>query len=64
MTEPGHEAATTYQLAGRDALSQDDCAEFLQLCSDAQSARWRKSIEDFRRDAVWLLECRSSGSRP
>src|SRR4029079_14454705 len=51
MTEPGHEAAT-YQLAGRDALSQDDCAEILTTVLRCPIRAVAKSIEDFRRDAV------------
>ena len=51
MTEPGHEAAT-YQLAGPDALSQDDCASILTSCSAVRSVPWLSRSRNFRRDAA------------
>ena len=51
MTEPGHEAAT-YQLAGPDALSQDDCAGILTTVLGRPIRAVAKPIEDFRRDAA------------
>ena len=51
MTEPGHEAAT-YQLAGPDALSQDDCAGILTKVLGRPIRAVAKSLEDFRRDAA------------
>jgi uncharacterized protein YbjT (DUF2867 family) len=51
MTEPGHEAAT-YQLAGPDALSQDDCAAILSTLLGRPIRAMAKPIEDFRRDAL------------
>ena len=51
MTEPGHEAAT-YQLAGPDALSQDNCAGIISTVLDRPIRAVAKPIEDFRRDAA------------
>jgi uncharacterized protein YbjT (DUF2867 family) len=51
VIEPGHEAAT-YQLAGPDALSQDDCAGILSTLLGRPIRAVAKRIEDFRRDAV------------
>ena len=51
MTEPGHEAAT-YQLAGPDALSQDDCAGILTKVLGRPIRAVAKPLEDFRRDAA------------
>ena len=51
MTEPGHEAAT-YQLAGPDALSQDDCAGILTKVLGRSILAVAKPLEDFRRDAA------------
>ena len=51
MTEPGHEAAT-YQLAGPEALSQDDCAGILTTVLGRPIRAVAKPIEDLRRDAV------------
>ncbi len=50
MTEPGHEAAT-YQLAGPDVLSQDDCAAILTSILGRSIRAMAKSVEHFRRDA-------------
>jgi uncharacterized protein YbjT (DUF2867 family) len=51
MTEPGHDAAT-YQLAGPDALSQDDCAAILTKVLDRPIRAVAKSLDAFRRDAT------------
>ena len=51
MTEPGHEAAT-YQLAGPDPLTQDDCAGILTAVLGRPIRAVAKPIEDFRRDAA------------
>ena len=51
MTEPGHDAAT-YQLAGPDDLSQDDCAGILTSVLGRPIRAVAKPIADFRRDAV------------
>ena len=51
MTEPGHEAAT-YQLAGPDALSQDDCASILTKLLGRPIRAVAKPLEEFRRDAA------------
>src|SRR5262245_10802533 len=51
MTTPGHEAAT-YQLAGPDALSQDDMARILSQVLGRPIRAVAKSLEEFRRDAV------------
>ncbi len=51
MTEPGHDAAT-YQLAGPDALSQDDCAGILTKVLGRPIRAIAKPLEDFRRDAA------------
>ena len=51
MTEPGHEAAT-YQLAGPDALSQEDCAAILSRVLGRPITAVAKPMEDFRRDAA------------
>lgn len=51
MTEAGHEAAT-YQLAGPEALSQDDCAGILTRVLGRPIRAVAKPIEDFRRDAA------------
>ena len=49
MTEPGH-AAPTYQLAGPEALNQDDCAAILTAILGRPIRAVAKPIEDFRRD--------------
>jgi uncharacterized protein YbjT (DUF2867 family) len=49
MTEPGHGAAT-YQLAGPEALNQDDCAAILTAILGRPIRAVAKPIEDFRRD--------------
>ena len=61
MTEPGHEAAT-YQLAGPNALSQDDCASILPRVLGRPIRAEAKPIDD---SAVMPRppECRPSGSR-
>jgi uncharacterized protein YbjT (DUF2867 family) len=51
MTEPGHDAAT-YQLAGPDALSQEDCTKIISSVLGRPVRAAAKSIEDFRRDAA------------
>ena len=51
MTEPGHDVAT-YQFAGPDALSQDDCAGILTSVLGRPIRAVAKPIEDFRRDAA------------
>ncbi len=51
MTEPGHEGAT-YQLAGPEALSQDDCAAILTKVLRRPIRAVAKPIEDFRREAA------------
>lgn len=51
MTEPGHEGAT-YQLAGPDALSQDDIACILTQVLGRPIRAEVKPLEDFRRDAT------------
>jgi uncharacterized protein YbjT (DUF2867 family) len=51
MTEPGHDAAT-YQLAGPDALSQEDCAKIISGVLGRPIMAAAKSLEDFRRDAT------------
>lgn len=51
MTEPGHEAAT-YQLAGPDALSQEDCAAILGRVLGRPIRAVAKPVADFRRDAA------------
>jgi uncharacterized protein YbjT (DUF2867 family) len=51
LTEPGHEAAT-YQLAGPDALSQDDCASIISSVLGRPIRAAAKPIEEFRLDAV------------
>lgn len=51
ITEPGHDAAT-YQLAGPEALSQDDCAAILTRILGRPVRAVAKPIADFRRDAA------------
>ena len=51
MTEPGHEAAT-YQLAGPDALSQNDMACILTEVLGRPVRAVAKPLDEFRRDAV------------
>jgi uncharacterized protein YbjT (DUF2867 family) len=51
MTEGGHEAAT-YQLAGPQALSQDDMARILSELLGRPIRAQAKSLEDMRREAA------------
>jgi uncharacterized protein YbjT (DUF2867 family) len=51
MTEDGHDAAT-YQLAGPDALSQDDCAAILTRVLGRPIRAVAKPLEEFQRDAA------------
>jgi uncharacterized protein YbjT (DUF2867 family) len=51
MTEDGHEAAT-YQLAGPDALSQDDCAAILTKVLGRPIRAAAKPLEQFQREAA------------
>lgn len=51
MTESGHEGAT-YQLAGPDALSQNDIARILTQVLSRPIRAVAKPLEDFRRDAT------------
>lgn len=51
MTEDGHDGAT-YQLAGPEALSQDDCAAVLTRVLGRPVRAVAKPLEDFRRDAA------------
>ena len=51
MTEAGHEGAT-YQLAGPEPLSQDDCAAILTRVLGRPIRAVAKPIEDFRREAA------------
>lgn len=51
MTEGGHEAAT-YQLAGPQALSQDDMAGILSELLGRPIRAQAKSLEDMRREAA------------
>ncbi len=51
MTEPGHEGAT-YQLAGPQALSQNDMAGILTEVLGRPVRAVAKPLDDFRRDAV------------
>ena len=50
LTEPGHEGAT-YQLAGPDALSQDDMAHVLTQLIGRPFRAEHKSLERFREEA-------------
>ncbi len=51
VTEPGH-AAATYQLAGPQALSQDDMARILSELLARPIRAARKPPEDMRREAA------------
>jgi uncharacterized protein YbjT (DUF2867 family) len=51
MTRPGHEGAT-YQLAGPQALSQDDMAQILTGLLGRPIQAVAKNIEEFRREAT------------
>ncbi len=51
MTEGRHEGAT-YQLAGPEALSQDDCAVILTRVLGRPVRAMAKPLEEFRRDAA------------
>jgi len=51
MTEDGHDGAT-YQLAGPEALSQDDCAAILTRVLGRPIRAVAKPLEDFRADAA------------
>lgn len=50
MTEPGHEGAT-YQLAGPDALSQDDMARILTQVLGKPIRAEAKPLQQFRKEA-------------
>ena len=50
MTEPGHEGAT-YQLAGPDALSQEDMARILTQVLGKPIRSEAKSLQQFRYEA-------------
>jgi uncharacterized protein YbjT (DUF2867 family) len=51
MTEQGHDGAT-YQLAGPEALSQDDCAAILTRVLGRPIRAVAKPLEEFQRDAA------------
>jgi len=51
LTEDGHDGAT-YQLAGPEALSQDDCAAILTRVLGRPIRAVAKPLEDFRADAA------------
>jgi uncharacterized protein YbjT (DUF2867 family) len=51
VTEPGHEGAT-YQLAGPEALSQDDVARILSELLGRPIRAQAKSLDDARREAA------------
>jgi uncharacterized protein YbjT (DUF2867 family) len=51
MTTPGHNGAT-YQLAGPDALSQDDMAQVLTKILDRPIRAAARPLDEFRREAA------------
>jgi uncharacterized protein YbjT (DUF2867 family) len=51
LTQPGHEGAT-YQLAGPQALSQDDMAQTLSRLLGRPIAAVAKQLDEFRREAT------------
>jgi len=51
LTSPGHEGAT-YQLAGPEALSQDDMASILTQVLGRPIRAARKPLDEFRREAA------------
>jgi uncharacterized protein YbjT (DUF2867 family) len=51
LTQPGHEGAT-YQLAGAEALSQEDMAQILSRLLGRPVRAVAKPLDEFRRDAA------------